>query len=80
MSEGKSEMKENRRFNLSSRFWRTLLLVLAALLTFAGPTYFVYVLNIILEINYAVSMASGFALFLVGLALIWYLIKKGVIS
>ncbi|MDI6691659.1 MAG: hypothetical protein QME50_07375 [Candidatus Bathyarchaeota archaeon] len=72
--------KEARRFDLSSKFWRTLLLVLAAFLVFVGPTYVVYVLNIILEINFAVSMVSGFALFIVGLALIWYLLKKGVIS
>ncbi|MDI6806128.1 MAG: hypothetical protein QMD20_05660 [Candidatus Bathyarchaeia archaeon] len=53
---------------------------MAAFLVFVGPTYVVYVLNIILEINFAVSMVSGFALFIVGLALIWYLLKKGVIS
>ncbi|MGC8895344.1 MAG: hypothetical protein ACP5LB_01060 [Candidatus Bathyarchaeia archaeon] len=80
MSEEKKTIKEARKFDLSSKFWRTLLLVLAAFLVFAGPTYFVYVLNIVLEINYAVSMVSGFALFIVGLVLIWYLIKKGAIS
>jgi uncharacterized membrane protein YhaH (DUF805 family) len=74
MSEGKT-----RRFDLSSKFWRTLLLVLAAFLTFAGP-YVVYVLNIVLEINYAVSMVSGFAFFVAGLVLIWCLVKRGTIS
>jgi hypothetical protein len=80
MSEEKKVIKEARKFDLSSKFWRTLLLVLAAFLVFAGPTYVVYVLSIILEINYAISMVSGFALFIVGLALIWYLIRKGAIS
>ncbi|MEM3700482.1 MAG: hypothetical protein QXL57_06425 [Candidatus Bathyarchaeia archaeon] len=78
MSEGKG-VKKTRKVDLSSKFWKTLLLVLAALLTFGGP-YAVYMLNIVLEIDFAVSMVSGFVLFIVGLALIWYLIKKGVVS
>jgi uncharacterized protein YybS (DUF2232 family) len=69
-----------RKFDLNSKFWRTLLFILAVVLTFAGPTYVVYALNNVPEIGYAVSMVSGFALFIVGLALIWYLIKKKVIS
>jgi uncharacterized protein YybS (DUF2232 family) len=80
MSEEKKAIKEARKFDLSSKLLRTLLLVLAAFLVFAGPTYVVYVLNIVLEINYAVSMVSGFALFIAGLALILYLLKKRVIS
>jgi uncharacterized protein YybS (DUF2232 family) len=79
MSEEKKVIKETRKFDLSSKFWRTFLLVLAAFLTFGGP-YVVYMLNIVLEIDFAVSMVSGFALFIAGLALIWYLIKKGAIS
>ncbi|MDH7477296.1 MAG: hypothetical protein QHH17_02815, partial [Candidatus Bathyarchaeota archaeon] len=78
-SEEKGVIKESGKFDLNSKFWRTLLLVLAALLTFGGP-YVVYVLNIVLEIDLAVSMVSGFALFMVGLVLIWRLIKRGVIS
>jgi hypothetical protein len=68
------------RLDLSSRFWKTFLIVLAAVLTFAGPTYVVYALVNILKINYAVSMISGFALFIAGLVLVWYLIKSKVIS
>ncbi|MGQ9507173.1 MAG: hypothetical protein ACUVTB_04860 [Candidatus Bathycorpusculaceae bacterium] len=79
MGEEKRVIKETRKFDLSSKFWRTLLLVLAALLTFGGP-YAVYVLNIVLEIDFALSMISGFAIFVIGLVLIWYLIKKGVVS
>ncbi|MGB9777946.1 MAG: hypothetical protein ACPLW8_00950 [Candidatus Bathyarchaeales archaeon] len=79
MGEEKRVIKDARKFDLSSKFWRTLLLILAALLTFGGP-YAVYVLNIVLEMDFAISMVSGFALFIVGLALIWYLIKKKVVS
>jgi len=68
------------RLDLSSKFWKTLLTVLAAFLTFAGPTYIVYVLMNILKIDYFVSMISGFVLFIAGLVLIWYLIRKKIIS
>ncbi len=75
-----TESKKTAKFDLSSRFWKILLILLAAFLTFAGPTYVVYVLIETLEINYVASMGSGFALFVVGLVLIRYLIKNGVIS
>jgi len=82
MSEKKQKNKEKifGKLDLSSRLWKTFLVVLATFLTFAGPTYIVYVLLNILEIDYAVSMLSGFVLLIAGLALIWYLIKKKVIS
>ncbi|MEM2970928.1 MAG: hypothetical protein QW270_00685 [Candidatus Bathyarchaeia archaeon] len=74
--------KETTRFkvDLNSKFWRTLLVVLAFFLTFAGPTYVVYVLYVILDVSYVTSMVFGFALFTLGLALTWYLIKKNVIA
>jgi len=76
----KSKSRISIRLDLSSRFWKTLLIVLAVFLTFAGPTYIVYALLNVLKINYIVSMASGFVLFIVGVVLIWYLIKNKVIS
>lgn len=81
MSEGKKKDSDGKlKFDLSSKFWKTSLTILAALLTFAGPTYGVLVLYNVLEIDYAVSMVTGFILFIVGLALIWYLIKKKAFS
>ncbi|MGB9676146.1 MAG: hypothetical protein ACPL0C_03035 [Candidatus Bathyarchaeales archaeon] len=65
---------------LNSRFWKTVLVVLAAFLTFAGPTYVVYVLQSFLDIGFTISVVCGFILFVVGLALFWYLIKNKVIS
>jgi hypothetical protein len=79
MTEEKQEGKASGRINLDSKFWRTFLTILAALLTFACPTYLVYVAINVLELNYFVSMISGFLLFLVGLVLVWYLIKNKVI-
>ncbi len=76
----KKRRETSARLNLGSKFWKTFLTVLAAFLTFAGPTYMVYVLRNILEIDYFVSIASGIVLFVAGLVLIWYLIRKKIIS
>jgi len=78
MAKKKGETSD--RLDLSSKFWKTLLTVLAAFLTFAGPTYVVYMLMNILKIGYFVSMISGIVLFIAGLVLIWFLIKKKIIS
>ncbi|MDH5481636.1 MAG: hypothetical protein OEY22_01965 [Candidatus Bathyarchaeota archaeon] len=82
MTEEKQESKDKipGRLRLSSRYWKTFFVILAAFLTFVGPTYIVYVSIRILEINYVISMFSGFVLFVAGLVLIWYLIRNKVIS
>jgi hypothetical protein len=64
---------------LSSKFWRTSLVVVAVLLIFAGPTYFPYLLTDILKVDYVASIVTGFALLMVGLVLLWYLIRKKII-
>lgn len=65
---------------LDSKFWKAFLVLLAAVFVFVGPTYVVYVFQRVATGNYAISMISGFALFIVGLTLIWYLIRNKVIS
>jgi len=80
MAQDKKESKTTGKAILASGFWRTLLIMFAALLTFAGPTYVVYAFNSVLKINYAISIVSGFVLFIVGLAIIWYLIKQKVVT
>ncbi|MDH5451704.1 MAG: hypothetical protein OEX77_12570 [Candidatus Bathyarchaeota archaeon] len=75
-----SKRKTSARLDLSSKFWKTSLTVLAAILIFAGPTYMVYVFINILKIDYFLSMISGVVLFMIGLALIWYLIKNKIVS
>jgi len=77
---GKSESKTSLRLDSSSRFWKTFLVILAAFLTFVGPTYMVYLFLSILNLSYVFSMVSGLILFVAGLALIWYLIKRKIIS
>ena len=68
------------KIDLNSKFWKTFFILLAALLMFAGPTYVVYVLINVLNMEYVLSMASGGILFIVGLTLLWYLVKNKVIS
>lgn len=77
---GKSESKTSLRLDSSSRFWKTFLTVLAASLTFAGPTYAVLALINVLKIDHVLSMVSGAILLIAGLVLIAYLIKHKVIS
>lgn len=79
-SMAKKKTGTSARLDLSSKFWKTLLTVLAAFLTFAGPTYMVYMLINIMKIDYFVSIASGIVLFVAGLVLIWYLIREKIIS
>lgn len=80
MAQDKKENKTPGKVILTSGFWRTLLIVFAALLTFAGPTYVVYAFNSVLKIDYAISIVSGFVLFIIGLTIIWYLIKQKVVT
>jgi hypothetical protein len=74
-----NEGKNSGGFDVSSRFWRIFLVIVAALLIFAGPTYVPYVLADILKVNYAASIVSGFVLLIIGLVLMWYLIRKKII-
>lgn len=57
-----------------------LLIVLTAILLFAGPTYVIFILVNILKVNYFASLVFGFGLFLIGLALLFRLLRDKVIS
>jgi hypothetical protein len=75
-------MTENERsgiIDLESKFWRTSLLIIAVFLIFAGPTYVPYVLSDILNVNYIASILTGAVLLIVGLVLLWFLVRKKVI-
>lgn len=67
-------------FDLSSKFNRVLLIIVSVFLIFAGPTYVSYLLADVLKVNYIVSVASGFALFIAGLVLMLLLIRKKVFT
>ena len=68
------------RFDVSSKFMRVLLIIVAVFLIFVGPTYVSYVLFEILNLNYVASMVTGFALFIAGLFLMWFLVRKKIIT
>ena len=68
------------RFDVNSKFMRVFLILLSVFLIFAGPTYISYVLFDALKVNYVASVVSGFALFIVGLMLMLYLVRKKIIT
>ena len=67
------------RFDVSSKFLRVLLVIVAVVLIFAGPTYVSYLLFDVLNVNYVASVVSGFSLFITGFVLMWFLIRKKII-
>ena len=74
-----SEDESAGMFDINSKFMRTLLLILTVLLIFAGPTYVPYVL-ISLNIYYWASVLVGLALLIVGLVLLWFLVRKKIVQ
>jgi uncharacterized membrane protein len=64
---------------VNSKFGKVLLTILSVFLVFAGPTYVIYGLAIVLGVNIAASFTVGFVLFGVGLVLMRYLVQKKVI-
>lgn len=72
--------KKSVRLERSSKLGRTFLIVLSALLAFAGPTYVVYVLVRILKINRTVSLISGLILFIAGLMLVRYMVNHEIVT
>lgn len=64
---------------ITSKFGRTLLTIVAMLLTFAGPTYFIYALSVLLKVDLVASFATGFVLFVIGLVMMRFLVQKRVI-
>ncbi len=74
-----SENKSSSMIDLESKFWRTTLLLLAVVLIFVGPTYVPLEMTDLLKIDYVVSIVTGGVLLVVGLLLLWFLVRKKVI-
>ena len=74
-----TEDESSGMFDVNSRFMKTTLVIVAVLLIFAGPTYVPYVLSNILSLNYVASVLVGIVLLIVGLVLLWFLVRKKVI-
>ncbi len=79
----KSTMTENEKtsiFDMDSKFMRSALIILSVLLIFIGPTYIPYLMSDIAGINYYVSVTFGGVLLVVGVLLMFFLIRKKVIT
>ena len=66
-------------FDMSSKFWRVFLILVTVFLIFAGPTYISYLLSNILKIDYIAAIVTGLVLFLAGLGLMLFLVRKKII-
>ncbi len=66
-------------FDMNSKFWRTTLLLVAVVLIFVGPTYVPLEMTDLLKMDYFVSVTAGGVLLVVGLVLLWFLVRKKVI-
>ncbi len=78
----KSKNKEDvstGAFDMNSKFWRTLLTIVAVALILLGPTYLTYGLTV-LNVAYLTSLIIGIVVFFVGIGLLAYLIRKKVVS
>jgi hypothetical protein len=75
-----NEGQDPGKFDLTSKFWRTTLVIVAVILIFVGPTYVPYLFVDILKVEYFASITVGFVLLIIGLVLMVYLIRKKVIA
>jgi len=76
-----TENNENIQVSgLDSKFMKLVLTVVAVFLIFVGPTYIPYLLSDILKVDYIASIVVGGLLFIVGLVMLVYLIRKKVIE
>ena len=76
-----TENNENVQVSgLDSKFMKLVLTVVAVFLIFVGPTYIPYLLSDILNVDYIASIVVGGLLFIVGLLMLVYLIRKKVIE
>lgn len=65
---------------LDSKFMKILLIIVAGILIFVGPTYIPYLLSDVLKVDYIASIVVGALLFIVGLVMLLYLYRKRVIE
>ncbi len=65
---------------LDSKFMKVAMTIVSVFLIFVGPTYVPYLLSDVLHFEYIASISLGLVLFLVGLVLLLFLIRKKVIE
>jgi len=65
---------------IESKFTRIALTIVSVFLIFVGPTYVPYLLSDVIKLNYYTSIGIGLVLFIVGLVLLIFLIRKKAIT
>jgi hypothetical protein len=75
-----TEGNEDIQVGEMSKFNKIALTVVAALLIFVGPTYVPAVLSDTLKLDYVLSVVIGAVLFIAGLGMLFYLIRKKIIT
>jgi len=76
-----TEKNENLQVSgLDSKFMKVAMTIVAVFLIFVGPTYGPYLMADVLKIDYVASVVVGAVLFIVGLVLLVFLIRKKVIE
>ena len=73
------EKQQSKTGLMGSKYLKMLLILIMALLLFGGP-YILYILYSVLKVRFLISGVIGFGSVLLGLILMWYLIKTKVIS
>ena len=76
-----TENNENLQVSgLDSKFMKVAMTIVSVFLMFVGPTYAPYLMSDVLKIDYVASALVGAVLFIVGLVLLVFLIRKKVIE
>jgi flagellar basal body-associated protein FliL len=65
---------------LDSKFMKVAMTIVSVLLMFGGASYVPYLLSDIIHVDYVASNVVGILLFVVGLGMIVFLIRKKVIE
>jgi uncharacterized membrane protein len=65
---------------IESKFTRITLTIISVFLIFVGPTYVPYLLSDVIKLDYFASIGIGALLFIVGLVMLFYLIRKKAIT
>ena len=73
------ETKATGTRRTDSKHWRLLLVILAGLFTFGAP-YVTFMASDFLKRGVFFSFTGGFVSLAIGLLLVWYLVKRKVIS
>ncbi len=77
MTENNEEIQVS---GIESKFTKVTLTIVAVFLIFIGPTYIPYLLANVVHFEYFASIGLGLILFIVGLVMLVYLIRKKVIT